>query len=256
MLVVAIAAASLIVYLYIATFSTETSTNHDHWGLFGDYLGGVLGTVIAILTLIAVFYALWLQANILVTTREELSETLATMRTQKEESAFFQLLDNYRKILDSVSSPEGAAAEQKYGVNALFIANRHFLTVLDNPLNRLRDLEPEGIVRLLSNNLTDSLIYSHTSQYVRTVAGLLDFLGTLDEHSRSRYLSIFASAVSPIEQLFLIYYCIGASGSAEVAEILNSPLIQDIAMPQSDIREKLMAAYAHVGGTTIMHSIE
>ncbi|MGH1428981.1 MAG: hypothetical protein ACRBEE_13640 [Arenicella sp.] len=87
------------------------SSKPEHWGVFGDYLGGVLGAIFGFLTLLAVLYALYIQTDRLdksikiseknlETTKEELKKSndlqqsqYEVLRIQNFESSFFKLLE-------------------------------------------------------------------------------------------------------------------------------------------------------------------
>lgn len=51
------------VAFYVIVFGTSLSTSHNHWGLFGDYFGGLLNPIFAMLAFIALLWSILLQAH-------------------------------------------------------------------------------------------------------------------------------------------------------------------------------------------------
>jgi hypothetical protein len=60
---VAIAFFLILYFAHFSRFSDELSSDPQHWGLFGDYLGGTLGTVFSFLAFIGLFLTIRLQRN-------------------------------------------------------------------------------------------------------------------------------------------------------------------------------------------------
>ncbi len=69
---IALAIAVLIVALYFFQFHGELASTPEKWGLFGDYLGGVLNPVFSFFALLALLFTIVLQSRELSASREEL----------------------------------------------------------------------------------------------------------------------------------------------------------------------------------------
>ena len=71
---VIIATVSLIVAvaLYFWTFHNGLTQDNSEWAEFGDYFGGVLGPIFALLSFVAIIYTINLQRKDLQLQREEL----------------------------------------------------------------------------------------------------------------------------------------------------------------------------------------
>ena len=67
----AIAFAVLPLVAYIGMFGAKWSQSHDVWGQFGDFFGGFLNPIFALLAFVAVIYNLQLQSKQLEVAREE-----------------------------------------------------------------------------------------------------------------------------------------------------------------------------------------
>ena len=91
----AIVLALITTGLYFSQFNgAPLSTNPDRWGVFGDYLGGVLNPVFSFFALIALLYTIALQSEELrasreelALTREELARSAEALRESKEIAA-------------------------------------------------------------------------------------------------------------------------------------------------------------------------
>lgn len=67
---------------YRKQFAGDYSPSGSDWGLFGDYIGGVAGTLLAFATLIALVVALVVQATELEETRQALENQVETSENQ------------------------------------------------------------------------------------------------------------------------------------------------------------------------------
>jgi len=107
-----IIASVLIAGGYFVQFNDGFSGDHQRWGTFGDYLGGVLSPLLSFFTLIAMLITINLQTKELKATREELSRSaiaqeqteksisaqLKTLEAQRFDSVFFSLVDQHTKV--------------------------------------------------------------------------------------------------------------------------------------------------------------
>jgi len=78
-----------VVSTYIYTFNLPLSTNENTWGLFGDYIGGILNPSIGLL----VFIYIVLSYNI---QKKELKNASIAFEKQNYDNHFFQLLNNFK----------------------------------------------------------------------------------------------------------------------------------------------------------------
>jgi uncharacterized membrane protein len=88
--VIAILVSATALILYGITFPNWLSPSTSDWGLFGDYVGGTLGTVFAMLAFIGVLVTVYLQSEQLDTIKkqaniEELQRLLATLSGRIDE---------------------------------------------------------------------------------------------------------------------------------------------------------------------------
>jgi len=120
--------------IYVVNFGSSLSSDRDDWGVFGDYLGGVLNPVIGLVTVFLVLINVRLQ-------RQELKNSLAEMRNSndalKEQNAsielqnfqntFFNWLNSYNNIASNIEvTVEGGHPTYK-GYRALSHLYKHRL---------------------------------------------------------------------------------------------------------------------------------
>lgn len=104
-LIVGFAFISVIAF-YCIKFNTEWfsfSNNKEDWGLFGDYIGGILNPIIAFMALIALLCTIKIQKQELADTRAVLREQEATNKKQNFESTFFALFKGHNQVLKVLS---------------------------------------------------------------------------------------------------------------------------------------------------------
>lgn len=107
--IVAISMVLLPLLAYIGTFGAKWSTSQEVWGQFGDFFGGFLNPLYALLAFIAVLYNLNLQNQQLETTRQEFQTAAKATQAQidglREQASREELVSLIRELsatLDSI----------------------------------------------------------------------------------------------------------------------------------------------------------
>ena len=72
---------------------TGISHSPEDWSRFGEYVGGLAGTLLALITLLVLVYTLHVQAEQLDDTRAELAKQSSSIAKQNFENTFFKLLE-------------------------------------------------------------------------------------------------------------------------------------------------------------------
>ncbi len=82
----------LVVFVfYIIVFSDGLSNEQGHWGLFGDYFGGILNPILSFITIIVLVFTLRLGYQTLVISKEELEKATDMLKLAKEEIKLTQV---------------------------------------------------------------------------------------------------------------------------------------------------------------------
>ena len=111
-LAVIIATVTLSVYLF--NFEGGISNDHEKWGQFGDYLGGSLNPIFALLALIALLLTLKVQSRELAISADELrnsaqalSEQSKALVLQNFENRFFNMVSLHHQIVNGIDLRRG-----------------------------------------------------------------------------------------------------------------------------------------------------
>jgi hypothetical protein len=91
--------------LYLFRFHYGLSDQGKDWNDFGVFIAGFSGTGIATITLYAVSFGIRVQAEDLAKSRAFMADQSETMAKQAFDSVFFNLLDRFSEVRDSVSIP-------------------------------------------------------------------------------------------------------------------------------------------------------
>ncbi len=100
--------------LYLYRFHAGLSNNQEHWGQFGDFIGGVLNPLVSFLVLSVAFQVWQLQERDLKATKTALEEQAKTIEKQRQEERFFDLLNLYLRTLDSITLTEYVSGSHGY----------------------------------------------------------------------------------------------------------------------------------------------
>lgn len=139
----AVVALSVVITAYIIRFSPEgISPRQDHWGLFGDYVGGIMNPIIAFLALIVLFIAVKLQKEELEAARTTLKQSARTMQEQSEvlkiqafESTFFKLVEHNFTLIQSFDGCLTSTTRGPEGTEKKVLSARESLVTILRWLN-------------------------------------------------------------------------------------------------------------------------
>jgi hypothetical protein len=195
---------------YAFFFRHHPMGDSGDWGAFGAFISGAAGTALSAFTLAALAFTLGLQADELAESRKlatqqyaTLEKQSATMAQQAFDSAFFNLLERFSRVRDSVQcasvkgpSPEGRRA-------FLHIYNQLTVAVgreRSQP-KRLEQLQ-QAFILFYENHESD------IGPYFRTLYHIFKFVhqaSQLTEQQKVNYANIARAQLSDIELCVLFY---------------------------------------------------
>jgi len=106
--------------LYFITFYGSLSLLHENWGSFGDYVGGIAGTLFAGLAVYLIYLTYRLQ-------QVELNKTTEALSTQNEQLKIQQFQNIVFKLLERKDHQiSGLRHKQAEGIHALSYINSDF----------------------------------------------------------------------------------------------------------------------------------
>jgi hypothetical protein len=173
----------------------------DEWGTFGDFVGGFAGTVIALVTLIALAITLDLQARELAAARKVMKTQAYALSKQNFENTLFRILGFIEDRATRLISPRTLTAAGREA----FIA--HVENLVGRNSGRMKDEElPQEHVLAECRNW-----YATKTQDLGAYFDLVaEALTRIDRwhmpQSRAVYASILRALLSPAEKYLLFYY--------------------------------------------------
>lgn len=220
--VVSVLLVFFVLYLYTAQFGDGLSYRHERWAQFGDYIGGVLGTVFAFFALLALLVTLRLQSRELKNSSEELRNSALALKQQSEslliqnfENRFFSMLSLHHQIVNAIDLRSSKVVSS---------IGRDSLKVIYSRL--VDELAP-----VLSGNYLDAragyqscydIFYEKHSHelghYFRFIYRILKFVNDSDVPNKRDYTGVLRAQFSNPE-LALLYYN-GLSNRGEKFKIL------------------------------------
>lgn len=222
LLIIALLLIVLPLYLYIVRFS-EYGLSYDStdFGVFGDYVGGVVGTIVAIYGAVYIYK----------TYRQQ--EILSTI--QQFENNFFQLLNQQRDIIKTLNGKIGKRSYSGYG----------FIKAIHEELKVPMD-DPE-IMTLSGNNLrykindfyTD-LFNEHTSQlghYLRHLYHILKYIDIsyIEEKKKKEYADILQAQMTTDELYLLALNGVSEFGWKKAKPLIDKySLLENLAIEKDD----------------------
>ncbi len=169
-------------------FSKDSSV----WGTFGDYVGGVAGTVLAFLTVFLLYKSL-------ITQIREFFKMSSLQQKQNTDSIFFNMLGSHNNIMENI---QGVVETDNNVTNNTILSGSLFIERLTHQLACLNNEngEPEQAIENLSakRNIFRNLII-----YINNVVNMIE--KDIEEEDVDFYKNIFRSHLTNSELLIIAY---------------------------------------------------
>lgn len=212
-------AASIAVRLYAAKFNGPLSPDGNSWGTFGDYFGGVVGTLVSIAAFVMLVRTIYLQREMisiaegqialareqldtsqteLTLTRREMEQSTRVLRQQAFETAFFSLIRRVREAKDANPYGAGQPIADNLASNCRsFYGTANPYASMPEPFENVL----EKVRRLFGE------MRNWTEPYFRLIYHTLKWIhySKLPEEERMRYASIFRSQFTDSELVILFF---------------------------------------------------
>jgi hypothetical protein len=194
------------------------STYPPDWGVFGDYFGGIAGTLVSLVALYALVMNIRLQSEELEDTRAQLDQQRRVMNRQAFDSMFFQLLGQFREVASNVRCEAVATGRVVVGRPA-FEELADQLSKGWFPDDFYPDGRPKGEAELLElQDLFAKLYRLHEPElgpYFRSLYHIFKFIDentTRSKGRKVRYANIARAQLSKYELVLLFYNCLYGEG--------------------------------------------
>lgn len=194
--------ASIVIYV-VSFYNMEFASCPADFGIFGDYAGGVIGTLTGLISVVFLYRTYRIQI--------EISRTQESQQQSSQfETTFFMLLSQQRSILQQI---EGEITDS-YGVKRNYGGYAYIGVLRQNLEIRLSDLMYEELListdnkNILKGNvhsLYHDLFQSHASQlghYFRHLYHIVKFVDESSEPNKKKYVDIIQSQMNT-DELYL-----------------------------------------------------
>ncbi len=237
--------SALSVYI-ITLYRLEFAKSPDDFAKFGDYIGGTIGTIVALIGVVFVYRTYKLQIDISSKQEEKLDRQLF-------ESSFFLLLGQQRDILKSMkgefSRGQGKSKEKLEGVD--YMARlRLDLSV------RLLDLNYESValesgdlnkIKIIVNQIFQDLFQGHASQlghYFRHLYHIVKFVEESDVNDKKSYMDLIQAQMSTDELYLSAINGISNYGRKKMLPLMNQySLLENLVIDDDPIVTKLVKLF-------------
>ncbi len=236
----------IVLSIYFWNFHNSFSANKVEWGIFGDFVGGTLNPLFALLSLFAILYTIKIQTQELEYTREELQATkeeLAKSRIAQEEQSeafkiqnqsiaqqtfentFYKLLEFLETCRRDIKDDSGHIG--KYAIEFFFNTFKDVylrtnqgseynpIHVFDETCKCLEGVknEYEVFYKVYGNEL---------GQYFKVLYNILKFIDTNESvTNKNIYANLLRAQLSRYELSLLFYNCLSDFGEEKMAPLIK-----------------------------------
>ena len=233
----------IVFFLWQENLTSDGKISHDKFGTFGDFFGGIVGSIWSLCGVILFYLALKsqrkdfknnrkavkkqiesltvqieefkLQRDELKETREVFIEQSKTLKQQRFESTFFSLIELYNKIILNFNQ-----------INNNYFKNLkdEFESLIEDNKKITHEMALEHYINIFYKN-KDEL-----NSYFRTIYRILSFIenSNLDEKEKSSYVKILRALLSENELLFIYYNAETKNGKKFYPIILKYNLLKHL----------------------------
>jgi hypothetical protein len=161
--------------------------------------------------------------------KQEMMEQNATLRQQKFENTFFQLLTLFSSIVNNIDLRDKGTKEiTTTGRDCFEVFYKRLNNILMNKINsdytfKIANSTTEETL-IAYSSVYDS-VKSDLSHYFRTFYHIIKFIENSDIENKKQYIAVARAQLSSYEQLILFYNCLHDNG-----KIKFKPLIEKYAL--------------------------
>lgn len=161
--------------IYIHTFNGGLTANHERWGTFGDFVGGILNPILAFLSFIALLFTVALQSRDLKVSNETLKET----KLELEQSRM--IAERQAKFYESEAGKIGilrAIESVHLEIKELFLKRVDFCPQGNNMGWYFSNSAPSAGAQLIPRNgdqisQNDRILLADISEFMMEISGYL-----------------------------------------------------------------------------------
>lgn len=259
---------SVFAYYEYIFFDFKIDSNVEHFGQFGDFIGGTLNPILAFLSFMALLYTIKIQMDELKLSREELEATRKELegsriaqqeqseslklqnqatKLQMFENTFFQLIDLFNKEKEKLfkNSMQISTFASHIKINMNFNEVNIPRTIFPNREN-LQTIRATTaylyILKAYNGNYNNfNMKYeSETASYFGQLYQILKFIDKSNIENKQRYVNIFRAQFTKDELEFLFYHCLGNIGKRRFKKLVEDYEFFEHIILNEDIEKQLL----------------
>jgi hypothetical protein len=223
------------VALYLLTFKGSLSTIQSDWGVFGDYIGGILNPMVGLVTVYLVLINVIIQRKELKNSVREMRNSNDSLRRQNDaiaeqsfQTTFFNWINSYTNIVSNVAwtgpgggipnrGHSGLSSMQDYYNSVLSMRLREYMTAdLFQTLVDTSTVDDKELAQRVENTILEIWLLTKNSREdyfeggFRSLVGVIFWvaeqpLKTVSAAKKYECLRIIASQITNAEKAFLLY---------------------------------------------------
>ena len=205
--------ASFAVGCYVGQFGDSLSASQTRWGEFGDYLGGVLSPIFALIGLFVLLRTVSLQTRELELSTAELQKSASALREQSDslrrqnfERTFFEMVRLQHDIIRDLDLGETTRGRDCFRI----FFEKRLRDAYDGPGRQ----EPEPKKRIETAYSIFKLASEHeVGHYFRNFYRILKFVNESDMENKKEYAGILRAQMSSYELLLTFYSTLHTVGA-------------------------------------------
>ena len=218
--VLAIVALIVEVYVYVRFFPGEIEADHSRWGEFGDFLGGTLNPLFALLGLLALLLTIVIQSKELRLSRRELAHSVralndqtAAVKLQNFERTFFQVVRLHHDIVKAldIRSPSTRTVTTA-GRDCFKVFYQRFMKYHSKSNTKHNN---EGQLTIV-HKAHEPFYRQHQHElghYFRNLYRILKLVDESDVDNKCSYTGILRAQISSYELVLLFYNVLNPVGA-------------------------------------------
>lgn len=220
MLIIAVICCATVAFVYRSNFPGSIVASHEAWGQFGDFFGGTLNPILAMLSLFAILGALIIQSRELSSSTSALKEQSEHLSLQAFENTFFAMVqinsENVRS-LDLEDTEKSDGYNPGRGAFRFLVSRLKISYEFTSKYNAAGKDEREVISLAYSNFYTSNDRF--IGHYLSGLERIIEFIEMRRPADKGQYYLVVGAQLSQNELLLLFYHSLGCSGVLSVENL-------------------------------------
>ena len=227
---------SVFVYYKYIFFDFKIDSNVEHFGQFGDFIGGTLNPILAFLSFMALLYTIKIQTDELKLSREELEATREELKgsriAQQEQSESLKLQNEATKLQIFENT--------FFKFIEMFMMTRNNMSYSRGKLDNLYSFDAINKFLLAYRCKGKNDFEYVTEIYFEQIYQILKFIDENNIENKQRYVNIFRAQFTKNELEFLFYHCLGTIGKRRFKKLVEDYEFFEHIILNEDIEKQLL----------------